>query len=50
MTLLVSRQISGDVLHNVNLGYALAMGMVAVMGLTILVYIWLQRRAARWQR
>jgi putative spermidine/putrescine transport system permease protein len=50
VTLLVTRQISGDVLNNVNLGYAVAMGMVAVMGGTILVYIWLQRRAARWQR
>ena len=50
VTLLVSRQISGDVLNNVNLGYAVAMGMVAVMGLTIVVYIWLGRRAARWQR
>ena len=50
VTLLVTRQISGDVLNNVNLGYAVAMGMVAVMGMTILIYIWLQRRAARWQR
>jgi putative spermidine/putrescine transport system permease protein len=50
VTLLVSRQLTGDVLNNVNLGYAVAMGMVAVMGVTILIYIWLQRRAARWQR
>jgi ABC-type uncharacterized transport system permease subunit len=24
--------------------------MVGVMGVTILAYLWLQRRAARWQR
>jgi putative spermidine/putrescine transport system permease protein len=50
VTLLVSRQIRGDVLNNVNLGYAIAMGMVAIMAGTILIYLWLQRRAARWQR
>jgi putative spermidine/putrescine transport system permease protein len=50
VTLLISREIRGDVLNNVNLGYAVAMGMVAIMGVTILVYLWLQRRAARWQR
>jgi putative spermidine/putrescine transport system permease protein len=50
VTLLISRQIRGDVLNNVPLGYAIAMGMVVVMGITILVYVWLGRRAARWQR
>jgi putative spermidine/putrescine transport system permease protein len=50
VTLLVSKQLRGDVLNNVNLGYAIAMGMVAIMAVTILVYLWLQRRAARWQR
>jgi len=50
VTLLVSRQLRGDVLNNVNLGYAIAMGMVAIMALTILVYLWLQRRAERWRR
>ena len=28
----------GDVLHNQGLGYALAMGMVVIMGVTILAY------------
>jgi len=42
--------INGDVLNNINLGYAVAMGMVGVMAITILIYLWLQRRAARWQR
>ena len=32
VTLLVTRQINGDVLNNINLGYAVAMGMVGVMG------------------
>jgi putative spermidine/putrescine transport system permease protein len=50
VTLLVTRQIRGDVLNNVGLGYAIAMGMVAIMAGTILIYVWLQRRAARWQR
>jgi putative spermidine/putrescine transport system permease protein len=50
VTLLISRQMRGDVLNNIGLGYAIAMGMVAIMGLTILIYVWLQRRAARWQR
>ena len=32
VTLLITRQINGDVLNNINLGYAVAMGMVGVMG------------------
>ena len=50
VTLLITRQINGDVLNNINLGYAVAMGMIGIMGVTILAYVWLQRRAARWQR
>ena len=48
--LLIGRQLSGDVLHNPGLGYALAMGMVAIMGVTILAYSLLQRRSERWLR
>jgi putative spermidine/putrescine transport system permease protein len=48
--LLIGNQISGDVLHNPGLGYAMAMGMVAIMGASIVVYTILQRRAERWQR
>jgi putative spermidine/putrescine transport system permease protein len=48
--LAIGNQISGDVLHNVGLGYSMAMGMVAVMGVSILAYTWLQRRAERWLR
>jgi putative spermidine/putrescine transport system permease protein len=50
VTMLITRQLRGDVLNNVNLGYAVAMGMVAIMGVTIVIYIWLQRRAERWRR
>jgi len=47
-TLLIGQQISGDVLHNPGLGYAVAMGMVIIMGLSILLYSILQRRSERW--
>ena len=48
--LLIGSQISGDVLHNPGLGYAMAMGMVAIMGVSIVTYTILQRRAERWRR
>jgi putative spermidine/putrescine transport system permease protein len=48
--LLIGNQIAGDVLHNPGLGYSMAMGMVAVMGASIVVYTVLQRRAERWRR
>ena len=47
---LIGRQLQGDVLHNPGLGYALAMGMVVIMGVTILGYSLLQRRSERWLR
>jgi putative spermidine/putrescine transport system permease protein len=50
VTILIGGQLSGDVLGNQNLGYALAMGMVAIMGVTLIAYSWLSRRAERWQR
>ena len=46
--ILIGAQIQGDVLHDPNLGYALAFGMVVVMTLCILAYTALQRRASRW--
>ena len=46
----VGAQISGDVLHDQALGYALAVGMVMVMAVAIVLYVWLQRRAERWRR
>jgi putative spermidine/putrescine transport system permease protein len=46
----IGAQIRGDVLYNPGLGYAMAMGMVFIMGGCILVYTRLQRRAERWLR
>jgi putative spermidine/putrescine transport system permease protein len=50
VTLLIGAQIQGDVLHNPGLGYAMAMGMVAIMAVVILAYSFLQRRSERWLR
>src|SRR5262245_27865219 len=36
--ILIGNQLTGDVLHNVGLGYALAMGMVGILGVTLLAY------------
>jgi putative spermidine/putrescine transport system permease protein len=47
---IIGAQISGDVLHNPGLGYAMAMGMVIIMGISIGIYTLLQRRAERWRR
>jgi len=46
--ILIGAQIRGDVLHDPSLGYALAVGMIVVMTLSILGYNVLQRRAVRW--
>ena len=47
-TIAIGRQIRGDVLHNPGLGYAMAMGMVVIMAISIAVYTVLQRRSERW--
>lgn len=47
---LLYAQIRGDVLHNQNLGYALALGMIVVTGLSNGGYIWLRSRAERGRR
>ena len=49
-TLVISSQISGDVLHNPGLGYAVAMTMVGIMAASIAIYSFLQRRSERWLR
>ncbi len=49
-TIAISRQIRGDVLFNEGLGYALAMGMVVIMAVSIGLYTVLQRRTERWLR
>ena len=48
--ILLFAQIRGDVMHNQNLGYALALGMVLVTGLSNGGYIWLRSRAERGRR
>ncbi len=48
ITILIGSQIKGDVLHNVGLGYALALGMVVVMGVMMTIYYFLRRRSERW--
>ena len=48
VTILIGQQIRGDVLNNPNEGYALALGMVVVMAITIAGYTILQRRTTRW--
>lgn len=50
VTIQIGAQIRGDVLHNQNLGYALALGMVVVMAVSIAAYTWLQGKSARWLR
>ncbi len=50
ITIEVGNQISGNVLYNPNLGYALALGMIVIMSVSIGLYSWLQRRTARWLR
>lgn len=48
VTILIGQQIRGDVLGNPNEGYALALGMVVIMAVTIVAYSLLQRQTSRW--
>jgi len=48
ITIQLRAQIGGDVLHNPSLGYAMAMGMIIIMAVSTLGYIWLQARSERW--
>lgn len=50
ITLQIGNQIRGDVLHNPNLGYALAFGMFVIMALSLIGYSLLQRQTAKWLR
>lgn len=50
VTIVLYAQIRGDVLHNENLGYALALGMIVVTGASNAAYIWLRGRSERWLR
>lgn len=50
VTIFIGQQIRGDVLGNPNEGYALALGMVIIMAITIVAYSLLQRQASRWTK
>jgi len=50
ITIQIGAQIRGDVLHNPGLGYAMAMGMVFIMAISLAGYSWLQGRTERWLR
>ncbi|RJP53289.1 MAG: ABC transporter permease subunit [Anaerolineaceae bacterium] len=48
ITIQIGAQIRGDVLHNPGLGYAMAMGMVFIMAVSLAGYSWLQAKTERW--
>jgi putative spermidine/putrescine transport system permease protein len=48
VTIQIGAQIRGDVLHNPGLGYAMAMGMVVIMAISLAGYSWLQKKSERW--
>jgi putative spermidine/putrescine transport system permease protein len=48
VTIQIGAQIRGDVLHNPGLGYAMAIGMVFIMTISLLGYSLLQKRTERW--
>jgi putative spermidine/putrescine transport system permease protein len=48
ITIEIGAQIRGDVMHNPGLGYAMAMGMVFIMAVSLTGYSWLQRKTERW--
>lgn len=50
VTIVIGSQIKGDILHNPGLGYALALGMVVVMSVSMIGYYFLRRRSERWLR
>ena len=50
VTIQIGAQIRGDVLHNPGLGYAMAMGMVIIMAISLAAYSWLQKLSERWLR
>jgi putative spermidine/putrescine transport system permease protein len=48
VTILIGSQIRGDVLHDPNLGYALAAGMVLIMTVTTTLANILKKKASQW--
>jgi putative spermidine/putrescine transport system permease protein len=50
VTILLYAQIGGDVLHNQDLGHALALGMILITGGSNAGYVWLRARSEKWLR
>lgn len=50
VTIMIGAQIRGNVLYDPGLGYAMAVGMIVIMAISITIYSWLQRRSERWLR
>lgn len=50
ITIQIGSQLRGDVLGNPGLGYAMVLGMVAIMAVSIAAYSALMRRSERWLR
>jgi putative spermidine/putrescine transport system permease protein len=48
--ILLFSQIRGDVLGSPGLGYALALGVIAITGFANTLYLWLRSRTERWQK
>lgn len=48
VTIQIGAQIRGDVLHNPGLGYAMAIGMVFIMTVSLIGYSLLQKRTEKW--
>ena len=48
VTIQIGAQIRGDVLYNPGLGYAMAVGMVVIMAISLAGYSWLQAKTERW--
>lgn len=48
VTIQIGAQIRGDVLYNPGLGYAMAVGMVVIMAVSLAGYSWLQAKTERW--
>jgi putative spermidine/putrescine transport system permease protein len=48
VTRVISVQVRGNVLYNPGLSYALALGMIVILGLSVALYVAMQRRTARW--
>lgn len=48
--IIIGQNIGGDVLSNPRLSQALAFGMIVVIGLSMMLYALVQRRASRWRK